>query len=61
MIDDRLDHYNDRGHVGVLHCTYVSALLVGLFIDKTPQETSLHVNAKNFGQKHAQYIGLTEK
>jgi hypothetical protein len=28
MIDDRLDNYNDRGHVGVLHCNYVSALLI---------------------------------
>jgi hypothetical protein len=26
MIDDRLDNYNDGGHVGVLHCNDVSAL-----------------------------------
>jgi hypothetical protein len=37
------------------------AIVVGLFINKNPKETSLHVNAKIFGPKHAQYIGLTEK
>jgi hypothetical protein len=35
--------------------------IVDLFIDKNLKETSLHVNAKIFGPKHAEYIGLTEK